>query len=417
MRIPLVSVAALAVALAACSSGDPQVSQAQTPPQGAATAPAAAAPVKQGPPNKKDAQPAFAGQTRAPAVSSGIQLSVERVADGIDEPWGIAVMPGDDLLVTAKSGKLWRVSASGQKSEVTGAPKVDGRDQGGLLDVSIAPDFAASRNVYLCFSEDRGSNTNGTSLARGKLSVDGTKLESVSVIFQQLPAWASTKHFGCNIEWAGDGNLFLTLGERSNPEPRKLSQDLGTHLGKVVRLTPDGKPAPGNPFLNQAGAKPEIWSYGHRNMQGAAIQPGTGKLWTIEHGPRGGDELNVAEAGKNYGWPIITYGIDYPGGPIGEGITARDGLTQPVYYWDPVIAPGDMLFYTGDLFPWKGDILVAGLRGTLVRLELDGEKVTGEERLLESEGRLRDVAQGAGGSLWVVTDEPNGKVLRVTPAS
>lgn len=422
MRIPLVSITVLAAALAGCSSEDARVAQqpasagsaSQETASGPSPAPSAE-PVKQGPPNKKNAQPAFANQTRAPAVSSGVTLKVERVAEGIDEPWGMAVLPDGGLLVTARTGKLWRVSATGQKSEVTGAPAVDGRDQGGLLDVSLAPDFASSRNVYLCFSEKRGSNTNGTSLARGTLSADGARLENVSVLFQQKPDWASTKHFGCNIEWPGDGNIFLVLGERSNPDSRVLSQDLGGHLGKVVRLTPDGKPAAGNPFAAQAGAKPEIWSYGHRNMQGAAIEPGTGKLWTIEHGPRGGDELNIAEAGKNYGWPVITYGIEYAGGQIGDGSTAKAGMEQPVYYWDPVIAPGDMIFYTGDLFPWKGDLLIAGLRGMLVRLEIQNGRVTGEEHILNTEGRLRDVAQASDGSLWVVTDEPNGKVLRVTP--
>jgi glucose/arabinose dehydrogenase len=422
MRIPHVSIAALAAVLGACSSGEPQLAQQDTSDArasqetvGPSPAPAGD-PVDMGPPNKKDAQPAFAGQTRAPAVSSGVKLKVERVADGIDEPWGVALLPEGDLLVTARTGKLWRVSPTGQKSEVAGPPEVDNRGQGGLLDISLAPDFATSRGVYICFAEPRGSNTNGTSLARGTLSADGSRLEGVSVIFRQTPAWASTNHYGCNIEWPGDGNLFLVMGERSSPEPRKLSQDLGAHLGKVVRLTPDGKAAPGNPFIGRAGALPEIWSYGHRNMQGAAIDPQTGKLWTIEHGPRGGDELNAPEAGKNYGWPVISYGIEYVGGPIGEGVTARDGMEQPVYYWDPVIAPGDMTFYTGDLFPWKGDLLIAGLRGMLVRLEIENGRVTGEEHLLNTEGRLRDVTQAADGSLWVVTDEPNGKVLKVTPA-
>jgi aldose sugar dehydrogenase len=405
------SVLAIAAVLAACSSGEQQTAGAEPQATGAAAAPS----VERRAPNKKDASPAFAGQTRAPAATS-VGVSVQEIASGIDEPWGMALLPGGGALVTARGGKLWRVTPDGAKAEVAGAPKVDARDQGGLLDVSLAPDFATSRSVYFCIAEPRGSNTNGTSLVRGALSADATRIENASIIFRQEPAWASTKHFGCNIEWARDGHLFLALGERSNREPRELSQDLSGHLGKVVRLTADGKPAPGNPFLGQANARPEIWSYGHRNVQGAAIHPETGELWTVEHGPRGGDELNVAEAGKNYGWPVISYGIEYVGGPINSGATARDGLEQPVYYWDPVIAPGDMTFYTGDLFPWKGDLLVAGLSAKLVRLDLDGRKVVGEEWLLDDVGRIRDVDQAPDGSLWVITDEGDGQVLRLTPA-
>jgi aldose sugar dehydrogenase len=249
------------------------------------------------------------------------------------------------------------------------------------------------------------------------LSRDSTKLENVKVIFQQMPSWRSQGHFGSNIEFDSAGNLYLTLGDRQQAEPRKLVQDLNTHLGKVVRLKQDGSPAEGNPFIGRSNAKPEIWSYGHRNVQGAAIHPDTGRLWTIEHGPRGGDELNVPQAGKNYGWPTICYCIDYPGGPIGEGITARDGMEQPVYYWDPVIAPGDMTFYKGNLFPWKGDILASGLAGNaIVRLELDGEKVVGEERLLRDQGRIRDITEAGDGSLYVLVDD-GGKVLRLTPAA
>ncbi|MDZ4762762.1 MAG: PQQ-dependent sugar dehydrogenase [Alphaproteobacteria bacterium] len=382
-----------------------------------ASAPAAPTkPVSQGEPNKKDARPAFAEQTRAPESVSGVKLNVQTVASGLSEPWAMALLPDGALLVTERTGKLWTITPTGQKSEVTGVPIVDNRDQGGLLDISVGPDFTTSRTIYFTFSEARGEGKNGTSLGTAKLSADGRKLENARVIFQQTPAIASTKHYGSNIEWDSAGNLYLTLGERSDPQPRVQAQDKASHLGKVLKLTAEGKPAEGNPFVGQAGAKPEIWSTGHRNVQGAAMHLETGKLWTIEHGPRGGDEINIPEGGKNYGWPVITYGIDYPGGPIGEGITSRAGMEQPVYYWDPVISPGDMTFYRGDLFPWKGDLLVSALRpAALVRLEVSGDRVTGEERLLKDQGRIRDIQEAADGAIWAITDESNGKLLRLTP--
>lgn len=406
MRFAAVSLVPFALVLSACQQNEQDA---------AAQAPAAAgAPVQQGAPNKRDAAPAFPGQTRAPESRSNVTLSVQTIADGIDHPWGSALLPDGALLVTSRSGKLWLVVPGQNKAEVTGVPQVDARGQGGLLDISLGPDFADSRTIYFSFSESRGDGENGTSLASAVLSVDRTKLENVKVIFQQQPAWRSTGHFGSNIEWDSAGNLFLTLGDRQQAEPRRLAQDTSTHIGKVVRLKPDGSPAEGNPFIGQANAKPEIWSYGHRNIQGAAIHPDTGELWTIEHGPRGGDEINIPQPGKNYGWPTICYCIDYPGGPIGEGITAKEGLEQPAYYWDPVIAPGDMIFYSGNLFPWKGDILAASLSGSMVRLELDDDKVVGEERLLKDQGRIRDILEAADGSLYVLVDDA-GKVLHVTP--
>ncbi len=373
----------------------------------------AGAPVQQSAANKRDATPAFPGQTRAPESRSNVTLKVQTVADGIDHPWGSALLPDGTLLVTSRSGKLWLLDPGQNKAEVTGVPPVDARGQGGLLDISLASDFATSRTVYFSFSEPRGDGANGTTLASAALSADRKKLENVKIVFQQQPAWKSTLHFGSNIEWDGAGYIYLTVGERSQPEPRQLAQDLTKGLGKVFRIKPDGSPAEGNPFLGRADAQPAIWSYGHRNVQGAAIHPETGKLWTIEHGPRGGDEINVPEAGKNYGWPVICYCIDYPGGPIGAGITAKEGMEQPVYYWDPVIAPGDMIFYRGDMFPWRGDILASSLAGAIVRLELDGEKVVGEERLLKDQGRIRDITEAPDGSLYVLVDDA-GKVLKLT---
>lgn len=404
-------VAALA-AMAACTASDTAASQDVVQAPGVV-----GPPVEQGPPNKRDATPAFAGQTRAPEAKSGVSLKVETVATGLSEPWGMALLPDASLLVTERTGKLWRITPAGARTEVTGVPEVDARGQGGLLDMSLSPDFASTRKVFFTFSEPRGDRTNGTALASANLSADNAKLENVKVIFQQQPAWASTLHFGSNIEWDKEGRLYLTLGERSMPQPRQQAQDLNSHLGKVLRLNADGTAAQGNPFYVRGDAKPEIWSYGHRNVQGAAIHPTTGKLWTIEHGPRGGDEINIPQAGKNYGWPVIIYGIDYPGGPIGEGITSAPGMEQPAYYWDPVIAPGDMTFYKGSLFPWKGDLLISALSGSMVRLELDGEKIVGEERLLQGQGRIRDIQEAADGALWVITDDSDGKLLRVTPAA
>lgn len=414
MRALVLSTLPLILAVSACGGAEPTAS---TPAPGTQqAAPQGDAPVPQGAPNRENSQPAFPEQTRAPERKTNVTLSIETIADGIDNPWGSAVLPDDGaLLVTSKAGKLWLVKPGAAKTEVLGVPTVDARDQGGLLDISIGPDFMTNRTVYFTFAEDRGGGKNGTSLASATLSADRSKLENVKVIFKQEPAWASTKHYGSNIEWDSSGNIYLTVGERSDAEPRKLAQDLGGHLGKVLRLKADGMPADGNPFIGQAGAKPEIWSYGHRNVQGAAINPDTGNLWTIEHGPRGGDEINIPQAGKNYGWPVIVYGVEYSGAAIGDGITAKEGMEQPTYYWDPVIAPGDMIFYTGELFPWKGDILISAL-GTeeIVRLDIDGEKVVGEERIMQGQGRIRDITQAPDGALYVLVDDA-GKVLRVTP--
>jgi aldose sugar dehydrogenase len=378
------------------------------------------APVQTPPPNVPEQEPAFPGQTRAPEQISGVTLEQEEVVSGLEHPWAIEFLPDGRMLVTERPGRLRIVSEEGELSEpVEGLPEVDARRQGGLLDVVLGPEFAQDRMLYWSYTEPRGGGRNGTAVARGGLSDDGSRVEDVEVIFQQMPAWDSTLHFGSRLVWDREGRLYVTLGERSLPEPRQLAQDLGTHLGKVVRVNADGSAPDDNPFVDRDGALPEIWSYGHRNIQGAALHPETGELWTIEHGPKGGDELNRPEAGLNYGWPVITYGEEYRGGPIGEGKTAQEGMEQPLYYWDPVIAPGGMLFYEGDLFAdWQGDLLVSSLQpGALVRLELDGLRVTGEERLLTDVGRVRDVAEGPDGALWVITDEGDGRLLKLTPGS
>ena len=323
------------------------------------------------------------------------------------------------MLVTERPGRL-RVVTNGQVSEPVRTPpqlRVMARGQGGLLDVALDPDFAANRLVYLSFAEDRGEGRGGTSVMRARLNADATALEAPQIIFRQEPAHTGRNHWGSRLVFDRDGNLFVTLGDRF--DLRAEAQNPANHLGKVVHITPEGRPAPNNPFLNREGARPEIWSLGHRNVQSAALHPQTGRLWTVEHGARGGDEVNIPQAGKNYGWPVITYGVDYSGVRIGEG-TAKPGLEQPVYYWDPSIAPSGMAFYTGDKFPgWRGSILVGALAGKLVsRLETNSDKVTGEERMLQGLGeRIRDVRQGPDGFVYLLTDSSQGRILRLKPAS
>jgi len=376
----------------------------------------AGAPVQQGAPNTQ-LRPAFPQQTRAPEARSGVEIAVEEIATGLDEPWAIAFLPDGRMLVTEREGRLRIVTRAGQVSEpIAGLPQMVTRNQGGLLDVIPAPDFAQSRLIYWTFSEPRQGDTNGTSVARGVFSADERRLENVQVIFRQEPGWASNGHFGSRIVFDREGRLFVVLGDRMQNDSRGLAQNLSTHIGKIVRINADGSAAAGNPFAERADARAEIWSYGHRNIQGADLHPETGELWAVEHGPRGGDEINIARAGRNYGWPIISYGEEYNGSPVLEGISQREGMEQPVYYWDPVIAPGDMDFYRGDLFPWRGDILIAGLTAeALVRLEVGGERVIGEERFALGVGRVRDLAESEDGALWIVTDEDNGRVLRLTP--
>lgn len=346
-------------------------------------------------------------------------FTVETVAEGLERPWGLAFLPDGRMLVTEKAGRLRLIAADGKlAAPVTGLPKVDARGQGGLFDVAVAPDFAKSRLVYFTFAEAGEGGVNGTALGRGRLAENAGRLEDVQVIWRQAPKYASTNHFGSRIAFTPDGKMFVTTGERAQDAFRIKAQALDETLGKVVRLELDGRPAAGNPFEKRPDAKPEIWSYGHRNVQGAAIEPATGQLWTVEHGPRGGDELNHPEAGKNYGWPIISYGREYSGAAIGEG-TAKAGMEQPVHYWDPSIGPSGLAFYTGDAYPqWKGSLFTGGLAIPMLdRLEIADGKVVKEERLLESMGeRIRDVRQGPDGLLYLLTDSDDGRVLRLKPA-
>jgi glucose/arabinose dehydrogenase len=363
-------------------------------------------------------RPAFAGQTRAPGVRSEAAMTHAVVASGLEHPWGLALLPDGRWLVTEKPGRLRIITAEGAVGEpITGLPAVAARGQGGLLDVAVGPTFGQDRLIYWSYSEPREGG-NATAVARGRLSDDGTRVEGVQVIFHAMPTYDGGAHFGSSLAFDDAGRLFITLGDRSDRPMRPQAQDLGSHMGKIIRINADGTAPADNPFAGREGARPEIWSLGHRNVQGVAIAP-DGAVWTIEHGTRGGDELNRPEAGQNYGWPIIAYGIEYAGGPINEGITAREGLEQPVYYWDPVIAPGGMTFYEGAMFPgWRGNLLIAGLKEKhIARLVLEGNRVVGEERLLTDLGeRVRDVAVGPDGAVWAITDEQNGKLVRLSAA-
>ncbi|MGB0631943.1 MAG: PQQ-dependent sugar dehydrogenase [Alphaproteobacteria bacterium] len=343
------------------------------------------------------------------------KITVETVADGLRNPWGIDFLPDGRMIVTEKVGTLRIVTKDGRKSKpILGGPLVGYVGQGGLLDVTLHPDFKMNRLVFLTYSELAPDRSVYTAMMRGKLRADDSQLDDTKVLFRQSPKVGNGRHFGSRVLVAPDGNLFLTTGDLGN---RHLAQDLGGHVGKVIRLTVDGGIPRDNPFVGKANARPEIWSYGHRNIQGADIHPATGKLWTIEHGPRGGDEINIPEAGANYGWPLVSHGIEYSGEQIGDGKKFMDGVVPPVTTWTPVIAPGGMTFYTADMFPaWKGNLLIGGLRaGAIVRLELDGEKVVGEERLLRQIGnRIRDVAVGPDGAVYAL-DESDGRILRITP--
>lgn len=350
-----------------------------------------------------------------------VKISVETVASGLEHPWAIAFLPDGNFLVTERPGRLRIVTPKGEvKKPVSGVPEVDARNQGGLLDVALDPDFEENRLVYLTYAEKGEGGTNGTAVARGHLTESmSPQLRDVEVIFRQTPKKDSTLHFGSRLVFDNEGHLFVALGERSRVGMREESQDLDSHLGKVVRIWPDGTVPEDNPFAGEKGALPEIWSYGHRNQQGAALHPETGRLWTNEHGPRGGDEINIPQAGKNYGWPIVSYGTEYSGAPVGDGESAAPGMESPIYHWTPSIGVSGMAFYTGDAIPeWQGSLFVGGLaRPSLRRLTLDGEKVAGEETLLEDLGaRIRDVRQGPDGALYLLTDDEDGKLLRIVKA-
>lgn len=379
----------------------------------------AGAPVETKAANAPDQQPAFAGQTRAPQPAAVANIKTEVVAEGLPHLWSMEFLPDGRMLVTAKQGAMHIIGADGKAGpEIANVPEVLANGQGGLLDVALAPDYETSGKIFFSFSEQR-EDGNGTSVASARLVADGQGgvLEDVTVIFRQTPSYDGNKHFGSRLAFGPQGELYVTVGERSDREPRVQAQDLQSGLGKIFRITQTGEAWADNPFAGEAGALPEIWSLGHRNLQSATID-GQGRLWTVEHGPRGGDELNLPEAGKNYGWPEVTYGVEYSGAKVGEGITQMANTEQPVYYWDPVIAPSGMAYYDADAIPeWKGAFLVGGLvsRGVVV-LHMENDRVKYEERV-DLGARIRDVKVGPDGAVYAVTEQRGGgnsTIVRLT---
>ncbi|WP_373550449.1 PQQ-dependent sugar dehydrogenase [Haliscomenobacter sp.] len=362
-----------------------------------------------------DYKPAFAGQTRIGGVKTKTPYEVKKLSESLSSPWGITSLPDGRLIITEKGNGTLRIAkTTGElSSPITGLPAVNSSGQGGLLGITTDPDFAQNRMLYWVFAESVDGGTH-TSVAKGKLSADESKIENATVIYRATPAHKGSLHYGGRILFDKSGNLFVSTGERSDMVTRPQAQQLNSGLGKIVRITKDGKAVAGNPFAGQADARPELYSYGHRNVQGLAFQPATGELFSNEFGPRGGDEINHVRAGKNYGWPTITYGIEYGGKKIGDAIQQKEGMEQPVYYWDPVVSPSGMTFYSGNQIPeWKNNLFVGCLSGMhIARLVIENNKVVGEERLLKEENqRFRDVTQGKDGALYAVTDQ--GRLYRI----
>lgn len=372
----------------------------------------AGTPVETQAPNAPDQQPAFAGQTRAPQPAEVVSIQTEVVAEGLPHLWAMEFLPDGRMLVTAKQGAMHIIGTDGTAGpEIANVPEVLADGQGGLLDVALAPDFESSGMIFFSFAEPRDDDGNGTSVASARLVADdqgGGTLEDVNVIFRQTPGYDGNKHFGSRLAFGPEGELYVTVGERSDAEPRVQAQDLQSGLGKIFRISQTGEALEGKPFIGQDGAQPEIWSLGHRNLQSATID-GQGRLWTVEHGPKGGDELNLPEAGKNYGWPEVTYGVEYSGAEVGDGITQMADTEQPVYYWDPVIAPSGMAYYDADAIPeWNGAFLVGGLvsQGVVV-LHMENDRVKHEERV-DLGARIRDVRVGPDGAVYAVTEQRGG---------
>lgn len=354
-----------------------------------------------------DYKPAFEGQTRVAGMKTKTPFEGVVLTSSLKSPWGITTLPDGRFLITQKQGTMVIVSNDGKVSEpITGIPEVNPKGQGGLLGLTLDPDYGNNRMVYWCFSE-KTPEGNLTSVAKGKLADDEKTIENALVIYRATPAYHGNLHYGGRILFGKDGNLYVSTGERSDLATRPQAQELNSALGKILRITKDGKAADGNPFANKPGDRPEIWSYGHRNVQGLAWHPVTGDLWESEFGPRGGDEINLIQPGKNYGWPVIGYGIEYSGEKVGAGITQKEGMEQPVYYWDPVLSPSGIVFCSSDNIPeWKNNLFVCGLNGNhIARLRIENNRVTGEEKILPDEQqRFRDITQGKDGNLYVVTD-------------
>lgn len=348
------------------------------------------------------------------AQQAEVTPQITTVAQGLEHPWALAMLPDGRMLVTERPGRLRFVDRDGTLSEpISGTPRVWAEGQGGLLDVALHPSFGTNQLVYLTYAEPGANGTAGTAVARGRL--EGNQLTDVQVIFRQQPKVEGPNHFGSRLIWAPDGKLFVALGERFKFEP---AQDLSGHLGTIVRINDDGSVPPDNPFVGRAGARPEIWTYGHRNIEAAAIQPSSGRLWVAEMGPRGGDELNIPEAGRNYGWPLVSWGQHYPNSRGGGDIpdpTTRPDFAGSVHQWTPVISPSGMIFYSGDMFPgWRGEALIGGLTANgIVRVRLDGDRF-GSERRIDLGARIREVEQGPDGAVYALTDESNGRILRLS---
>jgi aldose sugar dehydrogenase len=390
---------------------------------GATTAPAFAQ-VETKAPEVPTEKPAFPGQTRAPTVKSATAYQLQTLATGLNHPWGMAFIDKTTLLVSERAGRLRTVTLDGKTSDpISGVPEVvasagggPGSSQAGLFDLAVSPSFASDRTVFFSYMAKSPDGLKRLTVARAKLSPDNKALSDLKVIFSAEPGYDRELNIGGRLAFAKDKTLFITVGDRFQLMDK--AQSLDNDLGKIVRINADGSIPKDNPFVGKAGAKPEIWSYGHRSQEGLTYNPADGRIWEHENGPRGGDEVNRPDPAKNYGWPVITYGEDYNGKPIHDGITAKDGLEQPLYYWDPVIAPSGMTFYTGARFPeWKGNLFVGAMKGQHVaRLVMNGTRVVGEERMFTEIGaRIRDVIQGPDGALYISTDEDAGRVIRVSP--
>jgi len=422
--------------LVACLMLVPVAAAGQTPPAseagngGAARLPWVSTvegkPIDSRPPEKKDNAPTFPEQTRAPYRPTA-PFKVTTLIDNLNVPWSLAFLPSGNMILTERlPGRMRILDKSGKLSDPLAGVSVvasPGAKDIGLLDVVLDPNFAKNQRIFFSFFDYIDNTDSNTYVARARLEESKFAVTDVEVIFRSIPAMPSKRlgaKTGGRIAIGPDGNLFMTTGDRSDSPPWDVAQKLDNHLGKVIRITPEGKPAPGNPFIGQPGVLPEIWAYGVRSPEGLTFDPKTGRLWQVDHGPRGGDELNIIEKGKNYGWPVVVHGIDYPGTDIGEGVTRKDGMVDPVYYWDPVIAPSGLAFYTGNLFPqWRNSLFVGGLRGAMLdRLEIVNDKVVGEEPLLtELRTRIRDVRVGPDGAVYVWTDSGTPSMSPNTPAT
>jgi glucose/arabinose dehydrogenase len=418
-RPALLALFALSAPSLACSPTSGKAAVGAEHSAGAAASNPPCKPLETREPNAPSQRPTFPGQTRTCGIESNVGFDVTVVARGLEHPWAVEPLPGGDLLITERPGRMRVVTATGQIGEpIANLPKVDARGQGGLLDVALSPSFDSDRTIYWSFSEPR-TGGNATSVGRGVLSQDRRRLDQVKIILRAMPTYDGDKHFGSRLVFGPDGKLYITLGERSDKPMRPQAQRLDSDMGKILRINPDGSVPQDNPFVGRSNARPEIWTLGHRNIQAAAFDP-EGQLWEVEHGTNGGDELNRVVKGKNYGWPLVAFGEEYSGVPIPGAVTDKEGYERPIYYWDPVIAPSGMQFYSGDAFPdWKGSLLIGSMGQTrLVRLTLENGRVTGEEHLLKERGqRVRDVRQGAKGELYMVTDQGNGELWRLAPKS